>query len=415
MTGTMQRRAFTRRVFGRHIAAAALAYASRPLAALAEDAIPDHDDLTLRVERSLRTSGLPMMIADRMDRYEVHGVSLAVAYGDRIAWARGYGHAHDLVPVGPRTLFQACSISKPVTAAAALRLADRGVLDLDRDVNDYLKTWRIPDTKLTRSQPVTVRLLMGHRAGIGVHGFPGYAADARLPTLTEILDGLPPANTPRGDCWPKGDGSVKCGPAQAIRVETEPGGRVQYSGGGYTILQQLLIDVTGEMFPVLMRRLVLDPCGMRDSDYLQPLPPSRAAAAAHAHYDDGTPVPGSWHVYPELAAAGLWTTPVDLLRFAIEIQRAHAGRPGALMRQATAAAMLTPQVGAAGYGMGFHILRGGIRFQHAGGNLGFKCLLVADTVGGRGFAVMTNGDNGEPLCTEIRNAVLETYDWPRFR
>lgn len=199
------------------------------------------------------------------------------------------------------TLFQAGSISKPVAALAALRLVEQGKLSLDEDVNAKLVSWKVPGNEFTKEQKVTLRRLLTHSAGLTVHGFPGYAAGAQVPTLVQVLNGEKPANTP------------------AIRVDTVPGRLWRYSGGGYTIMQQLLIDVTQKSFPELMRQLVLEPAGMKHSTYEQPLPPARAGEAATAHDANGQPVKGQFHTYPEMAAAGLWTTPTDLALLAIEL------------------------------------------------------------------------------------------------
>src|SRR6266704_996806 len=207
-----------------------------------------------------------------------------------MAWAKGYGVAEPggKVPVTTRTLFQAGSISKPVAAAAMLALVEQGKLSLDEDVNMKLKSWKVPENEFTKEQKVTLRRLASHTAGLTVHGFPGYDVDEKVPTLVQIFNGEKPANT------------------DAIRVDFVPGTEERYSGGGVTIEQQLMMDVSGKQFPVLMKETVLDKIGMSDSSYEQPLPPARAAMTAGGVYADGKPVHGKWHVYPEMAAAGMW-------------------------------------------------------------------------------------------------------------
>ena len=235
-------------------------------------------------------------IAERMTHYNAVGVSVAVIDHYAIQWAKGYGFldkdSHQ--PVTTETLFQAGSISKPVAATAALHLVEAGKLSLDEDVNRKLKSWHVPENEFTRQQKVTLRRILSHTAGLTVHGFPGYAVDETIPTLVDILDGKKPANT------------------AAIRVDIMPGTKERYSGGGYTIMQLLVTDVTGEQFPQVVKSLVLDKIGMRHSSYRQPLPPDWAKQAASGYYDNGSPVKGKWHVYPEMAAAGLWTTASDL-------------------------------------------------------------------------------------------------------
>ncbi len=343
-------------------------------------------------------------LTERMAVYSVPGMSIALIHNGEVAFARGYGtrdagtRTADLVT--PETLFQAASISKPVTVVGALRLVEQGILDLDADVNDYLTAWKVPPGGAWQPR-LTLRQLASHSAGLTVHGFPGYPRDAAQPTLVQVLDGLPPTNTP------------------PIRVDTVPGTQFRYSGGGTSIMQQLLMDVTGTPFPDLMRALVLDPLGMTASGYLQPLPESRWHEAATGHRTGGGPVAGRWHVYPEMAAAGLWTTPSDLARLAIAIQRAFAGEPDRILSHTMAREVLTPQIAreTGGHlGLGF-MLSGSEerrRFGHSGGNEGFRCLLTAYREGGFGAVVMTNSDEGMPLIEEIFNAIAREFDWPGY-
>ncbi|HUQ90745.1 MAG TPA: serine hydrolase domain-containing protein [Bryobacteraceae bacterium] len=225
----------------------------------------------------------PENIAGRMRALHVPGVSIAVMEGGKIAWTAGYGDK-----VNPQTLFQAASISKPVAAMAALLMAQNGNFTLDEDVNAKLKTWKVPDGK------VTLRMLLSHSAGMTVHGFPGYEVDAPLPTLLQILDGGKPSNS------------------APVRVDIEPGSKWRYSGGGFTVVQQLMMDRMGWAFPEILQRMVLGRIGMRRSTYEQPLPEGMRENAATGHDRNGNPIKGRWHVYPEMAAAGLWTTPTDL-------------------------------------------------------------------------------------------------------
>jgi CubicO group peptidase (beta-lactamase class C family) len=354
----------------------------------------------LDTRRKENATGVPL--TERMAFYAVPGLSIAVIHGGEIVCTRGYGvrDAGAADAVTAETLFQAASISKPVTVVGALRLVEQGLLDLDADVNDALKGWKVPPVDGWQPR-LTLRQLVSHSAGLTVHGFPGYPCAAALPTLQQVLDGLPPANTP------------------PIRVDTLPGTQFRYSGGGTSIVQQLMMDVTGEAFPALMHALVLNPLGMATSSYRQPLPESHWQEAASGHRTGGGPVAGQWHIYPEMAAAGLWTTPSDLARLAIGIQRAAAGEPGGILSQAMARAALTPQIAreTGGHlGLGF-MLSGSEehrRFGHSGGNEGFRCLLTAYRDGGSGAVVMTNSDEGTPLVEEVFNAIAREFDWPEY-
>jgi CubicO group peptidase (beta-lactamase class C family) len=334
-------------------------------------------------------------LADRMAADHVPGVSVAVIHGGAIEWAQGFGVARlGDAPVTAETLFQAGSISKPVAAMAALHLVEQGRLSLDSDVNQALTSWKIPPTAAAPGAVVTLRELLSHTAGLTVHGFPGYAASAPIPTLVQILNGEKPANT------------------DPIRLEAPPGSRWKYSGGGYTVMQQLLIDVSHQPFPALLHDTVLAPIGMTDSTYEQPLPEVLRAKTATPYKRNGTPVEGGFHTYPEMAAAGLWTTPTDLARFAIEIQRTLRGDANHVLSPAMTKQMLT--VVQQHYGLGLEI--GGSPenpyFTHDGVDAGFENSLIAYEQGGNGAVVMTNAEGGLELAEALIGSIAKVYDWP---
>ena len=336
-------------------------------------------------------------LADRMKHHHVPGVSLVVMDQGEVQWARTYGDkkAGENGPVTADTIFQAASISKPVMAAAAMRLVQDGLLDLDEDVNLKLKSWQVPENEFTATEKVTLRRLLSHTAGLTVHGFGGYAAGAPLPSLQQILDGQEPANS------------------EPVRVDTLPGSNWSYSGGGSTIVQQLLMDVLGKPFPQIIQELVLENAGMVNSAYAQPLPASLASRAASAHHEDGQPYEGSWHTYPELAAAGLWTTPTDLASYALGIRKAFLGQSDRLLKQDFARQMLTPHLGSWGLGPGLGKSQDGSLtwFTHGGSNAGFRCKFLMYLETGQGFAVMTNGEHGSFLINEILRSLAYTYGW----
>lgn len=337
----------------------------------------------------------PRTLAEEMAAHHVPAVSLAVLDHGRVVWAKAYGLAD--VTSGAKadvhTLFLAGSISKPVAATGAMRLVQDHLIDLDAPVNDQLKSWRLPDNAFTQAHPVTPRELWTHTAGTTVHGFPGYPAGKALPSLVQILDGAPPANT------------------APVVVEREPGTRWNYSGGGITVAQLLMTDVTKEPFPALMHRLVLAPAGMTDSTYEQPLPSARASQAATGYLRSGAPVEGRFHIYPEMAAAGLWTTPTDLAKWALALEKAYDGGSTRLMSQASARTMLTPGLG--GWGVGVAVAGSGdeLRFSHAGDDWGFKANLVAWPKDRRAIVAMANGDDGMIVVMELMQAVAREYGW----
>ncbi|HWB82417.1 MAG TPA: serine hydrolase [Nannocystaceae bacterium] len=337
-----------------------------------------------------------LALTQRMTEHRVPGVSIAVFDHYELVWAGSYGLADSYTGEAVRdtTLFQAGSISKSVNALAVLSVAAEGKLDLDAPINEALRSWKLPDNELTRSSPVTLRRLLSHNAGTTVHGFPGYAEGAPVPSLTQVLDGEPPANTP------------------AVRVDVAPGSIVRYSGGGTTITQLALVDTFGEPYPVILARLVLAPLGMANSTYEQPLPPQRISSAAAGHHRDGTVVPGKRHVYPEMAAAGLWTTSTDLARFFAELALARANR-SKRVSHSIATAMTTASDSASGSGLGVFVSErnGTALFGHGGADEGFQALAIA-SVDGYGLVVMANSDNGFALIPEIERTVFAAMGWP---
>ncbi|MFN2144725.1 MAG: serine hydrolase domain-containing protein [Anaerolineales bacterium] len=336
-----------------------------------------------------------MNILDRMSHYHVPGVSIALIHGARLEWSKCYGvvQAGSDTPITTKTLFQAASVSKPVAALAALALVQAGLLDLDQDVNQVLKSWQVPENEFTKTEKVTLRRLLSHSAGLTVHGFPGYAAGKPIPDVVQVLKGEPPANT------------------SPVEVDVTPGTIWRYSGGGTTVAQLLMMEGTGLPFAEVMKRYVLEPLGMHASTYEQPLPDGRRAEAALAHDDQGKPYEGAWHTYPEQAAAGLWTTPEELSRYVIALQNTYTGRSEPVITQQWAQEMMRVQM--QDFGIGPHL--GGQNenawFAHGGSNAGFRCRFMGFLHKGQGIAVMTNADTGDMLVSEIVRATAAVYGW----
>ena len=342
-------------------------------------------------------------ILDRMKFYRVPGVSVAVFTDHRVVWSKGYGVADVETgePVTEKTLFIAGSVSKPVAVMGALRLVQEEKLSLDKDINTYLVSWKLPENEFTKSEKVTLRRIMSHSAGLTVHGFLGYVAGRPVPTLVQILDGESPANS------------------APVRVDTVPGTIWRYSGGGTMIMQQAMIDVERKPFPELMEAKVLRPLGMTSSSYEQDMSPDRLRLAASGH-SDGKVIEGKRYMQPELAAAGLWTTPADLAKFAIEVQLSAAGKSKKVLVAETARLMVTRQleiVLAQEMALGLFLEHRGqsVYFGHGGADVGFVCQMIVNKDAGYGAAVMTNSDSmADPLINEVLQSIAVEYNWQDY-
>ena len=332
-------------------------------------------------------------IAERMEHYGVPGMSIAVIHDYKVAWTKTYGYVdkEQSAPVTENTLFQAASISKPVSAYAALRLVETGKLDLEKNVNQYLKSWYIPDNEFTKTEKVTLKRLVSHKAGLTVHGFLGYSPGLAVPTLVQLLEGQKPANS------------------SAIQVDKLPGGAMRYSGGGYCVMQQMMIDVTGKTYPTIMQENVLDPIGMSKSTFAQPLPAEKLRHAATGYVPNGSMVKGKRHTYPEMAAAGLWTNAAELAKFVIDLQQTLKGNSEKVLTKEMAQNMVTPVEGDF-IGLGIFLRDG--RFGHGGWNEGFSSDMTGHLEDGYGVIVMLNA-NQPDFIDEVTTAVSRVYNWDK--
>lgn len=338
-----------------------------------------------------------LTIAQLLERLKVPGLSVAVVHDFRLHWAKGYGvaDARSARLVDMATRFQAASISKPVTALAAMRLVQDKRLDLDADVNAILTSWQVPKAALHAAQPVTPRSLLSHTSGADDgFGFDGYAPEAPLPTVVQILEGKAPANHGK------------------VAFSHAPYARSKYSGGGLVLLQLALMDLSGQPFEQFMQATVLKPLDMARSGFLPP--PATDRNVALAHDKAGARKDSPWRVYPEMAAASLWTTPSDLARVMLEIQHAVRGPQGRVLHQQAAREMITP-VGVGRYAMGAAVgQRGqGWYFSHGGDNWGYRAFMMGHVRKGYGFVIMTNGDNGMALMNQVAERLTNAYDWDR--
>lgn len=335
----------------------------------------------------------PATLQERMAFYKVNGLSIAVIQNYHIAWAKGYGLADDSlkIEVTPQTLFQAASISKSLNGVGVLKLIQTKKLDLYTDINTYLTSWKFPYDSLSKGKKITVANLLSHTGGLGIHGFPGYREGKPLPTIVQILDGQKPANT------------------SAVRSMYAPGVKSEYSGGGITISQLIVMDITHQPYADYMKKEVLQPLGMTSSTYSQPPTGIKPALLATAYYANGKQIPGKYHIYPEQGAAGLWTTPTDLAKYIIETQLAYEGKSAKVLNQATTQLRLTPYLDkTAALGVFTEDMDGKKYFEHGGSNAGFRSQYYGSLEGGNGVVVMVNSDQGD-IIPEVINSVAKVY------
>lgn len=346
----------------------------------------------------LKIDGKEYNILDRMAYYKVKGLSIAVVHNYQVIWAKGYGWADEKEKraVTTSTLFEPGSISKSLNAVGVLKLAQDQKIDLDADINTYLQSWKFPYDSLSKGKKITLKNLLSHTAGLSVHGFPGYDRKSKIPTLPEILDGKSPANT------------------AAVRSLFEPGLRYQYSGGGTTISQLIIEEVSKQPYHIFMYNNVLKPMGMLQSSYQQPPAAEKMNNIATGYRADGTEVENKFHVYPEQGAAGLWTTPTELGNYIIETQLALMGKSSKVLTQSMTQLRLTPFIDqSSALGVFAENREGAKYFSHSAANEGFRGFYVGSMEGGNGLAVFVNSDNGG-ILSEVINSITIAYNWKGF-
>lgn len=337
-------------------------------------------------------------ILDRMKHYNVNGISIAVIDNNKIVWAKGYGYAdrNENRKVDINTKFEPGSISKSLNAVGVLFLAQQKKLNLYKDINEYLTTWKFPYDTVAHQKKITTAQLLSHTAGVSVYGFPGYNRDSTLPTITDILNGKYPSNTP------------------AVRSLIQPGIESSYSGGGILISQQILTNITGQSYEQYMHNSVFRRLAMNNSFYNQPPASRQQHNLATGYEEDGKEVPGKYFVFPEKAAAGLWTTPTDLCKYIIEMQLAYKGKSSRVLNQKMAKLHLTPYKNeTTAMGTFLQDRNGEKYFFHDAGNIGFRGFYIAGLTNSKGVVLFVNSDNGDILL-ELLNSVALVYDWKGF-
>ena len=349
-------------------------------------------------------------ILDRMKYYKVPGVSIAVIKDYKIDWAKGYGLAdtNQKTQVTTETMFSAGSISKFLMAVTALKMVENEQIDLEKPINNYLTSWKITENDFTKKVPITLRMLLSHSAGTSQSSYFGFTPTQPLPNIVEILSG------------------AKISETRPVIVNSEPNKEFRYSGGGSMIAQLALMDVSKQSFSALTQQILFDKLGMKNSTFEQPLPAKFIKQSSWA-YSDASWFKGMPYVYPQQAAAGLYTTPTDLAKFFIDVQKSYIGN-GKILSQATTTEMLSAQhkVSDGAYneqiGVGPFLIQranntdpNGVYFEFTGVNAGFLAYGIASITNGNGVMIMLNsGDDVNGLGKEIRRAVAKVYNWTNF-
>jgi len=367
-------------------------------------AASDEADRIRRFESALRPAvsveGAPdqrWTLSERMQHWHVPGLSIAVIRNGKLAWAKAYGVLQAGRPerIDTQSVFSVGSVSKVGAAAMTLRLADAGRIDIDRDVNAYLTRWRLPVSGYTAVRPVTLRGILSHSAGLTVHGFEDFQPDDPLPGILDTLDGRDPARN------------------EPVRVIEVPGTRFRYSGGGTTLEQLVIEEVTGKPFLQAAREYLFAPLGMHRSTYESPLPVAHGNIA-RAHDENGAAqaLPRGYESMPEVAASGLWTTPSDFAKLVIAIIESYQGKKGGFLNAATARQMLT-EVGRSHVGLGPFLYGQGLerRFWHNGSNDSYKARIEGHPGTGNGVVIFTNARQGDRLYPEVKRAVAAVEEW----
>lgn len=334
-------------------------------------------------------------LSERMSHHKIYGLSIAVIKGYKIEWAKAYGwaDADEKRPVTTETLFQAASISKSLNAVGILKLVQDKKLALNTDINAYLTTWKFPYNEASKGREINLADLLSHSAGLTIHGFPGYEKGDKIPTVSEILDGKKPANT------------------LAVRSQFEPGLKTQYSGGGTTISQLIVMDITKVPYAKYMWSNVLKPLGMKNSTYEQPPLSKKAQQLATGYKMNQKEISGKYHIYPEQAAAGLWTNPTDLSQYIIDTQLSLLGKSNKVLSKEMTQLRLKPYLDkSAALGVFIKTDTNNTYFGHGGANEGFRCQYYGSLEGGNGVVVMVNSDNGQ-IVQELINSVVLIYGW----
>lgn len=340
---------------------------------------------------------LDNQLINAMQTYKTPVVGYAIINNNKIVKAKTLSITPK-IKVNKNSIFQAASISKSVTAYGLLKLVDDGKINLNKPANDYLISWKIPENKYDKNNPVLVYQLLDMTSGLSVSGFAGYPQGYPLPTPIELLNGEKPANN------------------KPVHVFYKPGSKYFYSGGAFQVVQQIISDITKTNFNDYMNKQILKPLGMKNAIYQYPLDKLLAKNAIPGYQGwNGEPIQGGWHNYAIAGSGGMWSTPTDLAKFILNVTDSSLGNSNGLLSQSLAKRMLTRDKNT-DFGLGFVVAGSGnnLYFWKAGHNYGYHSLIIMFPNQGKGLAIMTNSESGDYVINFILPIIAKQYQWPNY-
>lgn len=342
--------------------------------------------------------------AEMMSRYNLKGLSVAVFENYNIIWTNQWGikAADSGEKIDSNTAFSTASISKPMVAIVCAILEEKGLINLNAPIAQYLKSWQMPGSGFTKTTAVTWKHLLSHTAGTSQGGFEDYYQGDSIPTIVESLQGklLPRSKKP-------------------IEFLFKPETNWQYSGGGYVIIQCALEDHFKKPLAQIVKEQLLDPLHLQHSTMIQPNENGFLTNIAKVHSSNGKIIRTGIPITPQVAPSGLWSTPTDLALIAIEMQKALNGKGKVISKTvADKVTNIVTMKGPRGWSYGWQRSLGYGNldwFSHDGSNTGTGGDLLATMKNGNGIAVLANGDkpNRLPVMAYIEKEVITKLNWTK--
>jgi CubicO group peptidase (beta-lactamase class C family) len=333
----------------------------------------------------------------KMSDYNIPGLSISIIEDGKISYSKGLGLLQygNKKPVDDESIFSVGSISKVGTAVIVLKLVESGKIDLETSVNQYLKSWKLKDLSGKIDSKVTIKHLLSHTAGLNNYGFVDYQPDEKLPSTLQILQGSYPAKNNR------------------VQITSTVGKDYKYSGGGTTILQLLVEEITKMPFDKAADSILFKPLKLNRSTYENPLPKT-FGNIAKAHNSKGKPraLPRGYESMPESAASGLWTTSKNIASLMLTIMNSYNSYENTFLKQDLAKKMMS-QISPSPHGLGPELKGQGKNkiFLHGGSNDSYKARFVGNLHNKNGYAVCVNGANGNDFIMDIEKLIYRHMNW----